>query len=102
VVGLAIGFGSQQLVQDVITGLFIIIEDTHVGRRLGGGGRRPRGHRRGPDHPHPAPARRSSGFVHSVPFGQIKAVVNHSRQFAYAFFLGAVHLCHGCGQGHWS
>jgi small-conductance mechanosensitive channel len=28
VVGLAIGFGSQQLVQDVITGLFIIIEDT--------------------------------------------------------------------------
>ena len=28
VVGLAIGFGSQQLVQDVITGLFILIEDT--------------------------------------------------------------------------
>lgn len=28
VIGLAIGFGSQQLVQDVITGLFIIIEDT--------------------------------------------------------------------------
>ncbi|MGE1115874.1 mechanosensitive ion channel family protein, partial [Priestia megaterium] len=28
VIGLAIGFGSQQLVQDVITGLFILIEDT--------------------------------------------------------------------------
>jgi len=24
--------------------------------------------------------------VHSVPFGQIKAVTNQSRQFAYAFF----------------
>ncbi|MGO1267724.1 MAG: mechanosensitive ion channel family protein, partial [Pseudomonas bubulae] len=30
--------------------------------------------------------RDSRGFVHSVPFGQIKAVINHSRQFAYAFF----------------
>ena len=28
VIGLAIGFGSQTLVKDVITGLFILIEDT--------------------------------------------------------------------------
>src|SRR5207248_6387037 len=28
VVGIAIGFGSQALVKDVITGLFILIEDT--------------------------------------------------------------------------
>ncbi|MEJ0072383.1 MAG: hypothetical protein WDO24_30980 [Pseudomonadota bacterium] len=34
VVGLAIGFGAQTLVKDVITGLFILIEDTiNVGRR---------------------------------------------------------------------
>jgi small conductance mechanosensitive channel len=30
--------------------------------------------------------RDGKGFVHSVPFGQIKAVTNQSRQFAYAFF----------------
>ena len=52
VVGLAIGFGSQQLVQDVITGLFILIEDTIA---IGDWACRYRGK---PDHPHPAPARR--------------------------------------------
>lgn len=85
VVGLAIGFGSQQLVQDVITGLFIIIEDTlsigdwvvldsgHAGTVEGLTIRTLR-------------LRDGKGFVHSVPFGQIKAVTNQSRQFAYAFF----------------
>ena len=85
VVGLAIGFGSQQLVQDVITGLFIIIEDTisigdwvvldsgHSGTVESLTIRTLR-------------LRDGKGFVHSVPFGQIKAVTNQSRQFAYAFF----------------
>lgn len=85
VIGLAIGFGSQQLVQDVITGLFIIIEDTisvgdwvvvdssHAGTVEGLTIRTLR-------------LRDSRGFVHSVPFGQIKAVINHSRQFAFAYF----------------
>lgn len=85
VVGLAIGFGSQQLVQDVITGLFIIIEDTfsvgdwvvlstgHAGTVESLTIRTVR-------------LRDGKGFVHSVPFGQIKAVTNQSRQFAYAFF----------------
>jgi small conductance mechanosensitive channel len=85
VVGLAIGFGSQQLVQDVITGLFIIIEDTisigdwvvldsgHAGTVESLTIRTLR-------------LRDGKGFVHSVPFGQIKAVTNQSRQFAYAFF----------------
>ncbi len=84
-VGLAIGFGSQQLVQDVITGLFIIIEDTlsigdwvvldsgHAGTVEGLTIRTLR-------------LRDGKGFVHSVPFGQIKAVTNQSRQFAFAFF----------------
>ncbi len=85
VVGLAIGFGSQQLVQDVITGLFILIEDTiaigdwvvldsgHAGTVESLTIRTLR-------------LRDGKGFVHSVPFGQIKAVTNQSRQFAYAFF----------------
>lgn len=85
VIGLAIGFGSQQLVQDVITGLFILIEDTisigdwvvldsgHAGTVESLTIRTLR-------------LRDGKGFVHSVPFGQIKAVTNQSRQFAYAFF----------------
>ena len=85
VVGLAIGFGSQQLVQDVITGLFIIIEDTisigdwvvldsgHAGTVESLTIRTLR-------------LRDGKGFVHSVPFGQIKAVTNQSRQFAFAYF----------------
>ncbi len=84
-IGLAIGFGSQQLVQDVITGLFILIEDTisigdwvvldsgHAGTVESLTIRTLR-------------LRDGKGFVHSVPFGQIKAVTNQSRQFAYAFF----------------
>ncbi len=85
VVGLAIGFGSQQLVQDVITGLFIIIEDTiSIGDSVA------------LDSGHSGTVesltirtlrlRDGKGFVHSVPFGQIKAVTNQSRQFAYASF----------------
>ncbi|MDU7559235.1 MAG: mechanosensitive ion channel, partial [Pseudomonas sp.] len=82
---LAIGFGSQQLMPDVITGLFILIEDTisvgdwveidsnHAGTVEGLTIRTLR-------------LRDSRGYVHSVPFGQIKAVINHSRQFAYAYF----------------
>jgi small-conductance mechanosensitive channel len=72
-------------VQDVITGLFIIIEDTisigdwvvldsgHSGTVESLTIRTLR-------------LRDGKGFVHSVPFGQIKAVTNQSRQFAYAFF----------------
>ena len=107
VVGLAIGFGSQQLVQDVITGLFILIEDTiaigdwvvldsgHAGTVESLTIRTLR-------------LRDGKGFVHSVPFGQIKAVTNQSRQFAYAFFSvqfsyqtdvdSALHLIREVGQ----
>ena len=72
------------LVADLITGLFIIIEDSlaiddyvDVGGHLGTvEGLTIRTLR----------LRDGKGFVHSVPFGQIKAVTNQSRQFAYAFF----------------
>lgn len=57
VIGLAIGFGSQQLVQDVITGLFILIEDTISIGDWVVLDFRPCRNRRKPDHPHPAPAR---------------------------------------------
>lgn len=85
VVGLAIGFGSQQLVQDVITGLFIIIEDTFS---VGDWVVLSTGHSGTVESLtiRTLRLRDGKGFVHSVPFGQIKAVTNQSRQFAYAFF----------------
>lgn len=83
VVGLAIGFGSQKLVQDVITGLFILMEDTvSVGdvADVGGG------------HVGVVEAvtirtirlRDLAGAVHVVPFSDVTSVTNLSKDFAFA------------------
>lgn len=84
VLGLAIGFGAQTLVADLITGLFIIIEDSlaiddyvDVGGHLG-----------------TVEAltirtvrlRDLDGVVHTIPFSEIKSIKNYSRQFGYAMF----------------
>lgn len=84
VLGLAIGFGAQTLVADLITGLFIIIEDSlaiddyvDVGGHLG-----------------TVEAltirtvrlRDLDGIVHTVPFSEIKTIKNYSRQFGFAMF----------------
>ncbi|MEQ8816735.1 MAG: mechanosensitive ion channel [Thalassobaculum sp.] len=82
VVGLAIGFGSQALVRDIITGLFILIEDTvSVGDVVTAGG-------------HTGVVedisirtlrlRDVEGAVHTVPFGDVTSVVNMTKDFSYA------------------
>jgi moderate conductance mechanosensitive channel len=82
VLGLAIGFGSQALVRDVITGLFILIEDTiAVGDYVTVGG-------------HSGVVedlsirtiklRDVSGTVHTVPFGDVTTVENFTKDFSYA------------------
>jgi len=82
VVGLAIGFGAQTLVKDVITGLFILIEDAvavgdvvevagHAGVVEGMSIRSLR-------------LRDLSGVVHTVPFGEVATVKNMTRDFSYA------------------
>lgn len=83
VVGLAIGFGSQSLVKDVITGIFILIEDSmSVGDWVDVGN----GHIGTVEHLsiRTVRLRDGSGSVHSVPFSQILAVKNDSREYAYA------------------
>lgn len=78
--GLAVGFGAQSLVKDVITGAFILFEDTiAVGDVIEVG-----------SHSGTVEAlsirsvrmRDLSGHVHTVPFGTIDAVVNSTRDFA--------------------
>ena len=82
VVGLAIGFGAQSLVKDVITGTFILLEDAiavgevvdlggHAGLVEGMSIRSIR-------------LRDVSGNVHVVPFGEVAALINMTKGFAFA------------------
>ncbi|MGT2453206.1 mechanosensitive ion channel family protein [Cupriavidus basilensis] len=84
VVGLAIGFGAQSLVQDLITGLFIVVEDSiAIGDSV-----------ELPDHAGTVEAmtirtvklRDGKGALHVLPYSQIKAIKNMSRGYAYAVF----------------
>jgi small conductance mechanosensitive channel len=82
VLGIAVGFGAQSLVRDVITGVFILLEETitigdivtlgaHTGVvekmtirtiRL----------------------RDISGNVHTLPYGEVSTILNYSEDYAYA------------------
>src|SRR5680860_1447718 len=79
IVGLAIGFGSQQLVQDLITGLFILFEGSiAVGDTIDTGGRA------GVVEAmtlRTVKVRDAEGALHSVPFSQITALKNRSRDY---------------------
>ncbi|MGH8503293.1 MAG: mechanosensitive ion channel domain-containing protein [Gammaproteobacteria bacterium] len=79
IVGLAIGFGSQQLVQDLITGLFILFEGSiAVGDTIDTGGRA------GVVEAmtlRTVKIRDIEGALHSVPFSQITALKNRSRDY---------------------
>jgi small-conductance mechanosensitive channel len=82
VLGVAIGFGSQKLVQDLITGLFLLLENTmQVGDIVSLAGltgtvenlsiRTIR-------------LRATDGAVHIIPFSSVNAVTNQTRDFSYA------------------
>lgn len=85
VIGLAFGFGAQSLVQDLITGMFILIEDTiSVGDSIEVDG----GHSGVVESLsiRTCRLRDSQGAIHAIPFSQIKTVKNLSRDFAFAVF----------------
>ncbi|OYW08584.1 MAG: mechanosensitive ion channel protein MscS, partial [Rhodospirillales bacterium 12-71-4] len=66
VIGLAIGFGSQTLVRDVITGIFLLFEDAvAVGDVVAVGGL-------------------LDGSIHIVPFSAVTTVTNMTRDFSMA------------------
>ena len=82
VLGVAIGFGSQKLVQDLITGLFLLLENTmQVGDVVTLGGlsgtveylsiRTIR-------------LRALDGSLHIIPFSSVTTVTNQTRDFSYA------------------
>ena len=87
VMGIAIGFGSQKLVQDVITGMFILIEDTiAIGDMVKLG-----------DHAGVVEAitirtirlRDFGGTVHTMPFNEVSTILNLTKDFSrYVFEIG--------------
>ena len=80
VIGLAVGFGAQTLVKDVITGLFILVEDTiAVGDWVSVGG-----------HEGDVESlsirtirlRDVAGTVYTVPFSEVGTVLNYTKDFS--------------------
>ncbi|MCS0500879.1 mechanosensitive ion channel domain-containing protein [Ancylobacter mangrovi] len=82
VLGLAIGFGAQTLVKDVITGVFILMEDTlSVGDVVEVGTHAGLVEKITIRTVH---MRDFDGNVHSIPFGEVQTIKNMSKDFAYA------------------
>ncbi|MDA8637450.1 mechanosensitive ion channel [Rhodospirillales bacterium] len=84
IIGLAIGFGAQTFVKDVITGFFILIEDTvGVGDIVILGGYKGKVE---------AISIRSiqlrdlKGDVHRIPFSEVTSTTNRSKIFSFAAF----------------
>ena len=84
VAGLAVGFGAQTLVKDLITGVFIVIEDTiAVGDVVTVAGMTGiveaisiRSLR----------LRDDAGGVHTIPFSEVSKILNMTKDFSYAVF----------------
>ncbi len=80
VVGIALGFGAQALVKDIVSGVFFLIEDAfRVGEYIEVGDLRGtvesvsiRSLR----------IRHHRGAIHTIPFGELKSLTNHSRDWA--------------------
>lgn len=88
VVGLAIGFGAQTLVRDVITGAFILMEDAiSVGDWVEAGG-----YSGSVEHltVRTLTLRDLAGTVHVVPFGEVTTVTNYNRDYGYALIDAGV------------
>ena len=84
VVGLAIGFGAQTLVKDLITGLFILVGDTvRVGDVVDLGGKA------GVVEAismRTITLRAYNGDVHTIPFSSIDVVTNMTKDFSFYVF----------------
>jgi len=82
IIGLAVGFGAQTLVRDVITGAFILVEDAiSVGDWVEAGGHTGTVERLTV---RTVTLRDLAGTVHIVPFGEVTTVTNYNREYGYA------------------
>ncbi len=80
VVGIALGFGAQALVKDIVSGVFFLIDDAfRVGEYIEMGDLR--GTVEGVS-VRSLRVRHHRGGLHSIPFGEIKSMTNDSRDWA--------------------
>jgi small-conductance mechanosensitive channel len=80
VVGLAIGLGTQQTIADIVAGVFFLAEDAfRVGDYVEAGSMK--GRVEGISL-RSLKLRHQRGAVHTLPFGQIKSLTNHTRDWA--------------------
>jgi small-conductance mechanosensitive channel len=79
VVGIAIGFGTQTLVRDIVSGIFFLLDDAfRVGEYIEEGNLR--GTVEGMSL-RSLRVRHHRGAVHTIPFGELKALTNYSRDW---------------------
>ncbi len=79
VVGLAIGFGAQALVRDIVAGVFFLIDDAfRIGEYIEMG--ELRGEVEGISL-RSLKLRHHRGPVHTVPFGELRSITNHNRDW---------------------
>ncbi len=88
VAGLAIGFGAQSLIKDYFNGFFMLLEDqiregdvVEIGGRVGEVEEVTLRYVR---------MRDADGYVYFVPNGEVKMVVNRTRQFVYSNIDAAI------------
>jgi small conductance mechanosensitive channel len=88
VAGVAIGFGAQSLIKDYFTGFFLLLEDQiregDVVEIIGRSGEVEEVTLRY------VRLRDGEGYVHFIPNGEIKSVVNRTRGHAYAMIDAAI------------
>lgn len=84
VLGIAVGFGAQGLVRDIISGIFFLMEDAfRAGEYIDTG--RLRGTVEGMSL-RSVRLRHQNGQVHTIPFGQVLSVTNYSRDWSVVKF----------------
>ncbi len=80
VVGLAIGFGSQTLVRDIVSGAFFLMDDAfRIGEYIDVGSVKGSVEKMSA---RSVRLRHHRGAIHTVPFGEIKTLTNYSRDWA--------------------
>ena len=84
VVGIAIGFGAQSLVRDIVSGLFFLMDDAfRVGEYVSIDAIRGTVERISI---RSFQLRHHNGMVHTIPYGEIKSLTNFSRDWAIMKF----------------
>ncbi|MFV2033262.1 MAG: mechanosensitive ion channel family protein [Gammaproteobacteria bacterium] len=84
VIGIAIGFGAQTLVRDIVSGLFFLMDDAfRVGEYVSIEAIRGTVERISI---RSFQLRHHNGMVHTIPYGEIKSLTNYSRDWAIMKF----------------